>query len=61
VGQVTGGWKRYKQVYLNPVLVDLVSLLHKRLSFLWQKNFPEAITGLGVRVATFYEVLGILL
>jgi hypothetical protein len=42
------------------LLVDLVLLLHSDSPFFGKRIFSEAITGLGVRVATFYELPGIL-
>jgi hypothetical protein len=40
------------------IIVGMVA--SERLSFLWQRKFPEAITDLGMRVATFYELPGVL-
>jgi hypothetical protein len=37
----------------------LVWFLHSDSPFSWKKNFPEAITPRGVRVATFYDLPGI--
>src|SRR5437764_6476549 len=41
------------------LLVNLISFLHSDSPFSWKKNFPEAITPRGVRVATFYDLPGI--
>jgi hypothetical protein len=40
------------------LLVNLISFLHSDSPFSWKKNFPEATTPWGVRVATFYELPG---
>src|SRR5205823_9892020 len=40
------------------LLVNLISFLHSDSPFSWKKNFPEAITPRGVRVATFYGLPG---
>src|SRR5436305_4431083 len=40
------------------LLVNLVWFLHSDSPFSWKKNFPEAITPRGVRVATFYDLPG---
>jgi hypothetical protein len=37
----------------------LIWFLHSDSPFSWKKNFPEAITPQGVRVATFYDLPGI--
>jgi hypothetical protein len=37
------------------LLVNLISFLHSDSHFSWKKNFPEATTPWGVRVANFYE------
>src|SRR5262249_35639627 len=48
VGQVTGGWKRYKQVYLNPVRPPLYGLYDVENGYSnWRKvaiQFPGALT-----------------
>ncbi len=41
--------------------VDLVLLLHSDSPFSWRKNIPKATMPSGVRVATFYDLPGILL
>jgi hypothetical protein len=41
------------------LLVNLISFLHSDSPFSWKKNFPEAITPRGARVATFYDLPGI--
>jgi hypothetical protein len=40
------------------LLINLISFLHGDSPFSWKKNFPEAITPRGVRVATFSELPG---
>jgi hypothetical protein len=40
------------------LLVDLISFLHSDSPYSWKKNFPEAITPRGVRVATSYGLPG---
>jgi hypothetical protein len=40
------------------LLVNLISFLHSDSPFSWKKNFSEAITPRGVRVATFYGLPG---
>src|SRR5204863_7563395 len=40
------------------LLVNLISFLHSDSPFSWKKNFPEAITPRGVRVAYFLRITG---